>query len=204
MGAAFQAIEHPKLLLGEGEDEVRFFRSLLQHLGLHDIQVAQTGGKRQRIHAFLKALPSFPGFSSLSALGVTCDADGDAHIEFQSICGGLGHAGFSVPGRMGERTTGPLHVSVYVLPDCASEGTLETLCLNSVADDPAAACVDQYFACVEREAKRQPANRWKARVHAWLSSHERPDLRLGEAAERRYWPFDGEAFAPLCAFLRQL
>ncbi len=40
-----QTISQPKLLLGEGKDEVLFFSALLKHLQIKDIQVVQYGGK---------------------------------------------------------------------------------------------------------------------------------------------------------------
>ena len=51
-----------------------------------------------------------------------------------------------------------------------------------------------------------PNPRWvsKARVHAFLASRDRPDLRLGEAAERGIWRFESEAFRPLIDLLRML
>jgi hypothetical protein len=204
MGAAFERIERAKLLLGEGDEEVRFFKSVLKHLDITGIQVAQVGGKGQPMHRFLKALPSFSGFTSLAALGVTRDADDDRAGAFQSVCDGLRNAGLAVPDRPVLSTEGKPRVSVFILPDCVQNGMLETLCLQSVADDPAMKCVEAFFACVKRDAGREPENMWKARTHAWLASKERSDRRLGEAAEAGYWPFDDPAFKKLSAFLRSL
>ena len=204
MGAGPKRIERAKLLLGEGEEEVRFFDSLLKHVGATDIQVVQTGGKGERMHRFLKMLPTLPGFQLLSSLGVTRDADEDVGGAFQSVCDGLRNAGFDVPPAAGISTHGKIRVSAFILPDCASPGMLETLCMSSVADDKAIICVEQYFECVRREANRTPRNMWKARTHAWLSSQVVPDKRLGEAADNGYWPFDHPAFDALRAFLRQL
>jgi hypothetical protein len=203
MGAAFQRIEHAKLLLGEGEEEVRFFKSLLKHLDITGVQVAPTSGKG-RMHDFLKAIPSLPGFSLLTALGVTRDADDNPTAAFQSVCDGLQKAGFDVPDRPASPTNGKPRVSVFVFPDCAGEGMLETLCLQSVADDAAVRCVDRFFECVKRDAGREPQNIPKARTHAWLASKERPDRRLGEAAEAGYWPFADRAFMQLAEFLKAL
>jgi hypothetical protein len=44
----------------------------------------------------------------------------------------------------------------------------------------------------------------KACVHAWLASKERPDKRLGEAAQAGYWPFEHSAFDALSQFLLSL
>ena len=45
MAEAPREISKPKLLIGEGWEEVYFFSALLNRLGLNDIQVEQYGGK---------------------------------------------------------------------------------------------------------------------------------------------------------------
>lgn len=204
MGAAFERIEQAKLLLGEGVEEVRFFKALLTHLSLTGIQVAQTGGKGHRMHEFLRALPSFPGFSSLTALGVTRDADDDPGKAFQSVRNSLIDSGMDAPEEPLIASSGKPRVSVFIFPDCASSGMLESLCLEAVSENPAVKCVDAYFDCVKRETGQVPTNMWKARTHAWLASRAKPDKRLGEAAEAGDWPFDNAAFNQLSRFLRSL
>ena len=51
---------------------------------------------------------------------------------------------------------------------------LEDLCLESVADDPAMPCLEEYFRCLEEqlEAGAFPSNPSKARVRAFLTSME--------------------------------
>ena len=48
-------IVQPKLLLGEGIDELRFFSALLLNLGIGDLQVQQYGGK-DNLGPYLKLL----------------------------------------------------------------------------------------------------------------------------------------------------
>jgi hypothetical protein len=79
---------------------------------------------------------------------------------------------------------------------------LEDLCLKSVEDDPATECVTAFLKCVADRCGIRPRPEPKARVHAWLASRQRPDRRLGEAAEAGEWPWSKESFAPLIAFLR--
>jgi len=66
------------------------------------------------------------------------------------------------------------------------------------------ACVEEYFQCLARRQSTLPNNMAKARVHAWLASHSEPDLCLGEAAEKGYWPWESVILAPLRAFLQAL
>jgi len=43
-----------------------------------------------------------------------------------------------------------------------------------------------------------------SRLHLFLTSRYKPNLRLGTAAQAGYWPLDDQAFEPLCEFLRML
>jgi hypothetical protein len=89
MPAAAQQITKPKLLVGEGVDEVRFFEALLAHLGIRDIQVMEFGGKT-RLAGFLRTLVApIPGYDQLISLAITRDADLDATGAFQSVSASL-------------------------------------------------------------------------------------------------------------------
>jgi hypothetical protein len=197
-------LSKPKLLLGEGVDEVRFFGALLGHLGIADVQVTDYGGK-QRLAAFLQTLVTpLPGFANVVSLGVTRDADDNPAGAFQSVCYALHNAGLAVPPAHGQAAAGPPRVCAWIMPDGLRPGMLEDVCLDSVRADPAFVCLDDYFACAVRTSGRQPNNRAKASVHAWLAAEVEPDKRLGEAAEAGYWPWASAAFQPLIQFLQAL
>lgn len=104
-------------------------------------------------------------------------------------------------------TDEPIRVGVFLLPDGESDGMLEDLCLQAVADDPVVPCVDAYLKCVNEkraEAKRAsiPQNKLpKARALAFLTSRDDPDKRVGEAASAGYWPWDAPTFHPLVHFI---
>jgi hypothetical protein len=203
MPVAPLTITRPKLLLGEGVDEVRFLNALLKHLGILDIQVEQYGGK-QKLAAYLRTLATpLPGFAQVISLAVTRDADDDAAAAFQSVCYGLQSANLAVPAAHSQSAGAGPKVHVFIMPDGQAAGMLEDLCLSAVATDPAFPCVADYFRCV-LAAGRQPSNKAKASLHAWLASQVVPDKRLGEAAEVGYWPWADAAFAPLMQFLRSL
>ena len=83
---------------------------------------------------------------------------------------------------------------VLILPYELDQGMLEDVCLQSVVTDPAMECLNAYFDCLRGKDIVFPKNLSKARIHAFLSSREEPDLRLGEAAEKGYWPWEHHAF----------
>ncbi len=196
-------IVKPRLLVGEGDDEVAFFQALIASLNIDDIQVEKSGGK-DRLPLYLKELPRRPGVERVVALGVTRDADLDCADGFAKVCGALNASGFGFPSAPGQIQSGLLRVGVFIMPDNQRPGMLEDLCLDSVATDPALSCVDEFFRCVAKVAARQPGNLAKARIQAWLASHVEPDNRLGLAAQKKYWPWNAAAFQPLIQFLQAL
>lgn len=197
-------ITHEKLLVVEGEDAKRFFNAALNHLGLlASIEVRNAGGHAEW-PAFMRALVAAPGFEVVQSLALVRDAEGSARSAFQSISGTLRRAGLAVPARPNTMAPGTPGVCVFILPDCTHRGMLETLCLAAVAGDPAMRCVEQFMDCVRQQAAVPPSNEDKAQLHAFLASRTRPDLRLGEAAERGIWPWDGPVLEPLIRFLANL
>ena len=203
MSSTPQALSKPKLLIGEGKEEVDFFTAFLAHLNISDIQVEQYGGK-QGLKSYLRTLVVRPGYLDVVSLGITRDADNSAQSAFQSVCNSLNRASLPVPSQPREIVGDNPQVSVMILPDGQNTGMLEDLCLTAVETDPVLQCVDEYFDCVYRTVGREPNNMAKARVHAWLSSQIEPDKRLGEAAKAGYWPWDSPGFDSLKQFLQTL
>ncbi len=77
-----QRIVKPKLLIGEGLEEVRFFSALLAHLSISDVQVEEYGGKRQ-LSRYFQELQIRPGYQEIVSIGITRDADNSAPSAFQ-------------------------------------------------------------------------------------------------------------------------
>ncbi len=83
---------------------------------------------------------------------------------------------------------------------------IETLCLKSVADSPILGCVDQFFACVERNGINLPRGQIlaKHRAQAYLAVHPGPQPFVGIAAQQGHWPFDRATFDAIKQFLMEL
>ena len=81
---------------------------------------------------------------------------------------------------------------------------IETLCLQSVAADPAMPCVEAFFRCLEDSGHPLPSNLEKARTHAFLATRPKSDLPMWTAAQKDYWDWSHAAFSPLETFLRGL
>lgn len=193
-------LDRAKLLIGEGDEEIAFFSSLLQHLQINDVQVEQSGGKHGLLK-YLRALAKRSGYFSLQSIGITRDANGNleqARAEIEGAVNELKRVADEVNAAARPR------VESFLLPDNTQPGMLEDLCLQSVSDDVAMPCVEDYFTCVNAKANRSPSPLAKAKVRVWLASHSVPDKRLGHAAKEGYWNFEHPCFELLIAFIRSL
>ncbi len=195
-------VEQPNVLIVEGKEEKLFFDELIEHLKLQKIQIMPIGGK-DKLRSRLKALVSTPDFSKVVSLGIVRDADTDPDAAFQSVCDALRVAKLPAPDRPLVPIPGNPRVTVMVLPGDNESGMLEDLCLKSVAQDPAMPCVERYFECLQQN-NILPDNMSKAKVQAFLASRPKTGLRLGEAAEKGYWPWDENIFEQVRIFLQQL
>lgn len=195
----------PNLLLVEGQDERRFFQAMLPRWGRPDLQVLDVGG-RDRFAQQFPAVRLAPGFDAIRWLGIAQDADNDPDGAFRRVCGVLRQASLPIPAQPWQAQPAPdsgLTVVALIWPDGTASGDLEQLLWSTLADQPAAACVEDYLQCLKNSADGVPRQTYKARIHAFLASLQRPDLRLGEAAERGVLPLtiDHPVLARLLALL---
>jgi hypothetical protein len=199
-----QPLTAARQLLVEGADALRFFQALSATLALSSLQIHNFGGNSE-LPGFLKGLVRISGFADkVESLAIIRDAEADPQAAFQSVCAALRKAGLTAPGKNADFSTGRPHVGVFILPDSSSAGMLESICLRAVATDPAFACIEPYFACLDRAGVPRPANMEKARLQAFLASRPRPGLRIGEAAAAGIWPWHTAAFDALRHFLSTL
>ena len=192
-----------KLLLVEGRDEENFFEAFLRHLGVSGIQVLNYRGKNN-LGNRLEVYVDVPSFAQIQSIGIVRDADDNARSALQSVQNSLRDVELPVPQSFLVAADGRQRVSVFIMPDNSGEGALEDLCLAALETDPAMPCVAEFLRCVNAAVERPPQNPAKARMHAFLASREDPELRLGEAGQRRYLPWDNPAFGDLAQFLRAI
>ena len=95
-------------------------------------------------------------------------------------------------------------MGVFILPDGASGGAIETLCRRSIAGSETSRCVEAYIDCLKDEKALCSRNEDKTFAHARLAAGEEPVARVGEGALQGTWNFDAGAFADLSAFLLRL
>ncbi len=192
-----------KMLLVEGDDEVHTLPKLIgRHVpwgpraaewpavikGFGGVEALLAEGA---IAAELKA----PG---VQAVGVLLDADEDAAGRFASVARRVQEA---EPGFSGTLTDGGvvwvspagLKIGVWVMPDNAATGMLETFLAHVVG--PEQSSLFELATTFVDEAKAEGADfrerhRDKARIHAYLATRDRPGRPLGIATAAG--AFDGE------------
>ena len=206
-----------KLLLVEGNDDLRFFKALSQAIGIDDVIVGSYNGKPNLRNDLSDRVRS-PGFHAVSSLGIVRDADDSSQAAFDSVIGSLRRVNLPTPDApaMPIEQDG-LRVSILILPPDAEQGELENVCLSSIAGTPDLQCVESYFDCLSKVEPSISANHIaKARLHSYLAigsvyttddgniTRRRPALRLGEAAEAGVWDWSSTAFQQIEDFLRNL
>lgn len=188
-------LSRQRLLIVEGRDEVQLVEALLQAGGRDDVEVRSFDGV-DNLKGYLKALTQVGGFENLSSLGIMRDAEDDANRALVRIQGGLAAAGLGTPGAsltpMGARP----RVVVLINPHGRESGSLEDVCLAAAENDPALGCVEEYVRCLGRVGA-SPVRPAKSRVHALIAAKDRPELSLGTATKRGYFPLDHAAFEPI-------
>ena len=206
-----------KLLLVEGNDDLRFFRAMLGSRGIADVTVSSYNGKAN-LGNDLSARIRESEFHAVSSLGVVRDADDNSQSAFDSVVGSLQRAKLPTPDAANvpiERNG--LRISVLILPPDDDCGELENVCLSSVEGIPDMQCVESYFDCLSNVEPSIAANHMaKARLNSYLAigpvhttndgsiTRRRPALRLGEAAEAGVWDWSSPAFERVADFLRDL
>ncbi len=186
-----------KVLLVEGPTPTHFFEALLKELGLKDkVEIRDFDGV-EHLRAFVRALAATSEFRLLvKSVGVVRDAETNAKAARQSAEDALAAAGLPEG----------VQTSVFILPDNKRPGMIETLCIDSVRQDPVFPCVEQFFKCVETQGVDLPGAPQDAKnyTQAFLATREDVELYPGIAAYRGYWPWDSPVFDDLKKFLEAL
>lgn len=198
----------PILLLVEGKDDKAFFEALINYMfdsvTSQNIQIMMLNGntKWKRKLKLIRGRAEFD--NNVVSLGLVRDADVNPTATFQSVCDALGDNDLSVPDKPVVSVGDNPKVNILILPKENEQGELEDLCLESVEDDPALPCVENYFSNLEEKSLSLPDNLCKPKVQVFLASRPRivSDFRVG--AKAGCWPWDNEAFRHVKFFLQQI
>ena len=197
-----KGIENPIQLLVEGKAQENFFKALIQRLRLQNEPQIQDFGGVSELSCFLEGFVNSPGFGVVTSMGIVRDAEQSAAAARESVDASLRNVGLPIPGDA--KTDSAPTVHVLIMPNDEEPGMIETLLCQSVADRPVNRCIDDFFDCVDALPDIAIRNPHKARAQAYLATLPEPQVSVGVAALKGYWPLDHEAFAEVREFLRSL
>lgn len=207
-----RTITRRNVLAVEGEDERKFFAALLHHINITEVQIEPVGGKDQ-FKDKLPALLRTPGFYKadgspfVAHLAIVRDKDVDD--AFASIANTVAKADLTPPLSSGEFSDGSPRVGIFIMPGKTIDGTmLEDLCLKTVEDDRAMACVETFASCIAA-LPEPPRNMSKAKVqvfkaHVFLATQPETIDSVGLGAQKGYWNLDSPCLDELKEFLLHL
>ena len=213
-------LKSPKFILTEGKHELRWFSAYLRHAAIPGIQVLSYEGK-DKFRLFFANLVNDASFRQAEAFLVTRDCDDNPAGCFQSIADSLAACGLARPAAPWTWMTSAnpksvatppaqIRYNVLMFPAAGQHGALEEILLQSLTSDPmhtaATGLVDQAVNTLAAGPRPPPRTHWqgKAKVHALLSTFERPDCDQGSAAENSYFDFNHASFAGIRAAVQAL
>jgi len=155
----------------------------------------------------MKGLVRQSGFGRVNSIGIVRDAEANAVGAFQSVRTALANNGLPVPtAPLQVAAVGPRQAVALILPGDGAPGMLESLCLQSVAGDPAMPCVDAYFSCLEARlpVEQRPRVVDKARFQAFLASRREKALWIHAAVQQGYLDLRSAPFVDARALVTML
>jgi len=193
-----------RVLIVEGYSDLHFYAEVLEDVGKHpSVFIKQFNGKED----LLLKLESFITPVLLAEkvkIGVIVDGDGNPAGTFTSVQHKLAElTGQTVPAA-GTWTDGTPKIGLFVTPDGASQGEIETLVWRAWSSAPgnaaAKTCIEQYRDCMAA-AGFMAHSPDKGLVNTLLAIRYDEDPRLGPGARTGVFDFGAPEFAPLRAFL---
>jgi hypothetical protein len=162
------------------------FEALITKENLQEeIEVREMAGRRN-LRSAVKGVTDDSGWKEIGrSLGIVLDADNDAKGSFQSALSALRNAGLPMPDApLIPAKSAEMSTAVIIVPPGKPCGMLEDVFLQSVADNPAMTCVDEYFRCLAGVLPSIPNRTSKALLRAFLTSWE--------VLEESHWDFVAE------------
>jgi hypothetical protein len=201
-------IQSTSLLLVEGKDERNFFKALLEHQSIKNIQLLDIGGK-DKFPLEFPALYNLEGFNKIERLGFVRDAEtNQAQSAFNSLCTILNKCHLPIPTQQNPVTTNKVpRIGIFIMPDNAGAGMLEDLCLKTIKTRPVNSCIENFVECFSKQQSEEEKQRFhgpKARVQAYLATRTPIMNSLGLGAINGYWDFSHSCFDEIKAFLKSL
>lgn len=185
------------LLLVEGKDDLRTIPELVEKAGVpwggrgaEIVRIHETDGYEKMAAQFSSQLKN----AGLLRIGVLVDANTDPVARWQSLCAMVA-AEHTLPpappagGVVVPRTASGKRLGVWMMPDNASRGMMETflLALRPAENAPLLAHADSAVDVARRShgAPFSEYHRDKAIIHTWLAWQDPPGRQLHDAVKQK-------------------
>jgi hypothetical protein len=194
----------PFLVLVEGADDQAVIAALVKYLNLDHFQIHDMGGNTDWTNK-LSAIALDDSFKdNVWALGLIRDADQNPTGTWRSCRSAIINCNMIPPNRPGELSVGYPAICVSIVPSTNNPGAIEDVCLDSFNQDRMA-CVESYFACLDKARSRGSTRPKKSHVQTYLAGLIPPVKDLRIAAEKgNILNFSHSTYDELKEFLRLL
>lgn len=209
-----------KVLWVEGWDEKIVLPLLCESKGFSLSKSSVEITEKKGYTELLKSLPiqiKSADIDGLETLGIVIDADESVGNRWEAVRNRLRQAGYEKlpkkPDRSGTIIPGDADndlptVGVWLMPDNAADGMLETLIAFLVPNqnaNPLWEYAEQSttFVCDNYQAF-SPAKKPKAVLHTWLAWQKKPGTPIGQAIAARYLETDHPVVDDFIHWLRRL
>lgn len=192
------------VLIVEGYSDLRFYAEMLESLGKHGaVFIKQFNGKSDlmlKLEEFIT--PQL--LAEKTKIAVIVDGDNNPSGTFTGLQSKLAQLTGKTVAAAGSWTGGQPDIGIFVTPDGAKNGEIETLVWDAWSGDPAnlpaKKCVEQYRDCMAAAGfvAQSPE---KGLVSTLLAIRNDEDPRLGPGAQQRVFDFARPEFGNLLSFL---
>ncbi|MCX6968159.1 MAG: hypothetical protein NTZ46_10365 [Verrucomicrobia bacterium] len=203
-------MEKPKLkdfdrvLIVEGYGDLLFYAEMLESLGKHKAVFIQKFNGKTDLCAQLEVFITPQLLAEKTHIGVVVDADENPDGTFSSIQAAIAKAANQKVPNAGTWTDGNPRIGIFIAPDPANKGEIETLVWRAWsadrANDAAKGHIDTYASSM-RAAGFEAKSREKGLIGALLAIRNDDDPRLGPGARTNVFDLEHTEFAELRAFL---
>jgi len=196
-----------RVLVVEGYSDLLFFAECLERVGKHEVTFIQEFNGKEDLIAKLETFITPQLLAEKAAIGIITDANGDAAATFQSIQTALTRVTNQTVPSPGVWTAGQPRIGVFVPPDNANDGEIETLVWSAWrganGNSASVKCIETFISCMQ-ESGSTPQSPDKGRISALLAVRNDDDPRLGPGARARVFDLNCPEFSALRDFLSQL
>lgn len=201
-----------KLLLAEGTDVHRLLIYAVTYYQKFDVQVINFGGIDE-LRLFIENLHNMANFSKVKTLVIARDAETNVVSAIDKVQSAIQNVNLPVPIEPFQyKSNEHIKTAFMLFPghddhgQCRT-GTVEDLCLATVADDPLLDCVNNFLKCAQKnqENDEEIKHPWKSKIYAYLAGKDdHAGKKLGQAAKDRVWKFDHFAMTPFKKIIQKM